>query len=96
MRHLIWRSAAARALAVVLLLNLLAACRVDTVTSPTVGYPGPVGKPTKVATTAPRANTVAPKPATVAPPPAPTVGAVAFSLTIVHEAEVQGEAIPCG
>ncbi len=105
MRRFIWRSAAARALAVILLLSLLAACRVENIPSPTSGYPGPASKPTKVATAAPRpktavptkAATVAPpKPTTVAPSPAPTSGEVAFSITIVHTAEVQGEAIPCG
>ncbi len=105
MRRFIWRSAAARAMAIVLLLSLLAACRVESIPSPTSGYPGPVSKPTKVATATPQPNiivsskptTVAPpKPTTVAPSPAPTAAEVAFSITIVHTAEVQGEAVPCG
>lgn len=61
---------------------------------PTV-YPGPtVGstpRPSAPATLPPR-----PSPTTPPASPAPTRGEVAFTLTILHTGEVQGEVLPCG
>ncbi len=97
MRRFNWRPAAARTLAVVLLLSLLAACRVDSITPSTTGYPGPASKPTRATAAAPRpTNPSSVRPTAVVSPAVPNVGSVAFSLTIVHTAENQGEAIPCG
>ena len=96
------RTARAAQVAAILLLvgSLLAACRVTDI--PSTAYPGVVAEypgpqPQATARPAPTKQPTAP-PATSTSAPAPTegVGVAAFSLTLLHTGDVQGEVDPCG
>ena len=99
---------AARLILAVLLIGLLASCRVNSVETAKpaqTSYPGPPATmtpwpDTPVPSSGPAARPTQATP--VAPPPsatagsAPTPGNVAFTVTILHTGEVHGEVRPCG
>jgi len=87
---------------------VLSSCRVEE--TPTTPYPGPLAglSHQSTARTSAPAATVYPGPMvkTPVPPtarptapalsPAPTGGEAAFTLTLLHTGEAQGEVLPCG
>ena len=61
-------------------------------------YPAPMVKTPVPPTARPTAPATLPPPSPTAPAlsPAPTGGEVAFTLTLLHTGEAQGEVLPCG